>query len=58
MNEKIYSEFIPNYKKKCGNCEQTPTVDIKEIKSGKVIKTGLCGVCTWGEAELRDPDKW
>ena len=31
----------PDWTKKCENCDQTPIVPL----------TGMCGPCTWGEAE-------
>ena len=53
------AEFIPNYKRKCVVCGQTPTVDIKSVETGTIVdSTDMCGVCTWGEADCLDPDNW
>jgi len=49
---------LPNYRENCSNCGQTPTVDIANEKGKTVLRTGMCGVCTWGEAECLDPDNW
>jgi hypothetical protein len=49
--------FKPDYRRKCVNCEQTPTVT--GVKDGKVIyRSEMCGPCTWGEAETLDPSTW
>ena len=34
-------QFEPDWTRKCENCGETPIVPV----------TGLCGPCTWGEAE-------
>lgn len=51
-------KYLPNYKKKCEVCKQTPTVQGVD-KQGKVVYNGdMCGVCTWGEAACLDPNNW
>ncbi|MBU6232553.1 hypothetical protein KGP36_08055 [Patescibacteria group bacterium] len=51
------AEFRPNYRIKCQNCGQVPTVDV--YVNGKLeTRTELCGVCTWGEAACIDPEEW
>lgn len=50
-------EYVPDYKHRCINCEQTPVVTA--VKDGKVVfSTEMCGPCTWGEAETIDPSNW
>ena len=51
------AEFRANWNKKCEVCGEKPTVDIIPVE-GKPVKTGLCGVCTWGEADCADPENW
>lgn len=51
------AEFRPNYKFKCQNCGQTPTVDV--YVDGKLeYLSELCGCCMWGEAACIDPENW
>lgn len=50
-------EWRPNYKRKCLVCGREGTV--QGVKNNKVVYRGdMCGVCTWGEARLADPDEW
>lgn len=38
-------------------CGQKPTV--LAVRNGEVVfETGMCGPCTWGEADMMDPRKW
>ena len=47
-------KYQPNHKRKCENCEATPTVE--GVKDNKVVYRGsMCGPCTWGEASAQDP---
>ena len=39
--DKHTPDFEPDWTKKCENCDQTPIVPC----------TGMCGPCTWGEAD-------
>lgn len=53
--------FEPDYKTPCSSCdadpEEQPTVT--GWKYGrKVLNTGLCGPCCWGEADKADPRLW
>lgn len=49
--------FEPDYESRCLNCGETPTV--LGIKDGKVVyAAGLCGICTWGNADCIDPANW
>lgn len=49
--------YEPDYESTCLNCGGTPTV--LGLKNGKVVyAAGMCGVCTWGEADARDPSNW
>jgi len=50
-------KYEPDYEVDCVNCGATPTVTV--IRLEKIIhRTYMCGVCTWGEAEMTDPDEW
>lgn len=49
-------DFKPDYKTKCENCEQTPTVEM--IDGNKAVNTGMCGPCFFGEAACIDPEEW
>lgn len=49
--------FVPDYKHRCINCNAVPVVTA--VKDGEVVYQGeMCGVCTWGEAAMMDPDEW
>lgn len=49
--------FEPDYEAKCINCGESPTV--LGVKGGKVVfAPGLCGPCTWGDADCIDPANW
>lgn len=49
--------FEPDYESRCLNCGETPTV--LGLRKGQVVyAAGLCGVCTWGEADGVDPANW
>lgn len=49
--------YEPDWDTKCSVCMQTPTVT--GVKDGvRVMETGMCGVCVWGEAECLDPATW
>lgn len=53
----MLDSYEPDYGSPCENCGVTPTV--MAMKDGKVFHhTGMCGPCTWGEAETIDPDTW
>ncbi|MFG7180713.1 hypothetical protein ACGYQ5_14390 [Burkholderia pseudomallei] len=49
--------FEPDWESECLICGQKPTVTA--VTSGNVAyETGMCGPCTWGEADMSDPTKW
>lgn len=49
--------YVPDYNHSCEVCGQKPVVT--GVKDGKVVYQGeMCGVCTWGEADCRDPANW
>jgi len=55
--ETLIDKYEPDYDHKCDNCGQTPVVTA--TKDGKVVmRTGMCGPCTWGEAITIDPEEW
>ena len=50
-------EYVPDYESECRNCGQSPTV--LGSKNGKIVyASGMCGTCTWGEADAIDPANW
>lgn len=53
-------EWRPDYARECEVCGQTPCVTGWQLKPKlKEVYTGdMCGVCTWGEADCRDPENW
>lgn len=49
--------FEPDYTKTCDVCGAGHVVTA--VLNGKVIETfEMCGVCTWGESDMIDPDNW
>lgn len=48
----------PNYKIGCMVCGAKPTVDVHPEDGALIIKTRMCGPCTWGEAGTADPANW
>lgn len=58
MTEQIViDEYRPDYKHKCEVCGADHVVT--GVKDGVVVYQGeMCGVCTWGESEMRDPEEW
>lgn len=56
-NVQEIDKFEPNYKGKCCNCDQSPTVTA--VKDGKVVVDWeMCGPCTFGTAQAIDPLNW
>jgi hypothetical protein len=54
--------FIPNFRRQCETCGDSPTVDVaighgatRQVVRGRVA---LCGVCTWGESAMRNYRLW
>ncbi len=58
MSEPEYIDaYVPDYTKQCAVCEANHVVTA--VKDGKVVYQGeMCGVCTWGESAMRDPEEW
>ncbi|MBK3333521.1 hypothetical protein [Burkholderia pseudomallei] len=53
----MVDSFEPDYESTCLNCGASPTV--VGIKDGKVVfSAGLCGPCSWGDADCIDPANW
>lgn len=50
-------EWKPDYTKECEVCGAGHVVT-GWTNGKKVFGTDMCGVCTWGEADMADPDKW
>lgn len=49
--------YEPDYDTNCYVCGNTPVVTM--VRNNKIIYTmEKCGPCTWGEAEMLDPDEW
>lgn len=49
--------YEPDYKAECINCGQSPVVTA--VSDGvEVMRTDLCGPCTFGEAKCIDPEEW
>lgn len=49
--------FEPDYGSNCDLCDASPVVTV--VKDGEVLhSTNMCGPCTWGEANMIDPDNW
>jgi hypothetical protein len=51
-------DYEPDFESECETCGQTPTVMGINATGKVVLATGLCGPCTWGEAEMLDWSKW
>lgn len=49
--------YEPDWESACENCGMTPTVTAF-LEGEMVHHTGLCGPCTWGEADMLDPTLW
>lgn len=58
MNEVIkVDSWMPDYSLICDVCDAGHVVT--GISGNKVVYHGsMCGVCTWGEADMADPDNW
>lgn len=49
--------FEPDYSKTCDVCGADHVVTA--VVDGKTIDIfDMCGVCTWGESAMADPDNW
>lgn len=50
-------KYVPDYEHRCEVCGADHVVT--GVKDGVVVYQGeMCGVCTWGEAAMHDPEKW
>jgi hypothetical protein len=54
--------YVPDWDHACENCGEKPVVTGVAVegpdKGRVVLATGMCGVCTWGEAAALDPSNW
>jgi hypothetical protein len=50
--------FEPNYRRACETCGDLPTVDV--VVNGRMVRgrAALCGACTWGGSDMRNPKLW
>lgn len=50
-------KYEPDYNHRCEVCDADHVVT--GVKDGKVVYQGsMCGVCTWGEVQMINPEKW
>ena len=50
-------EYKPDYTHRCEVCDADHVVT--GVKNGEVLYQGsMCGVCTWGEMEMINPENW
>lgn len=57
MEEIVIDRYEPDYKNRCCVCGADHVVT--GVKDGKVVYQGeMCGVCTWGESAMLDPEAW
>lgn len=50
-------KWQPDYTRSCEVCGTDHVVT--GWKDGKEVYSGdMCGVCTWGESDARDPESW
>jgi hypothetical protein len=57
MTDEPKCTYVPDYKTKCQNCDQVPTVQV--FINGKLDNHfEMCGPCTFGEAACIDPEEW
>lgn len=54
MTEKLK----PDYDKPCDNCGAVPTVTVVDENDNITHDFEMCGVCTFGEAAMLDPENW
>ena len=53
----LVDRWEPDYRRTCCNCDTPHTVT--GVRGELVVYEGdMCGVCTWGEAAMLDPDNW
>jgi hypothetical protein len=51
-------KWNPRWDQDCDNCDQSPVVESVDEEGVVTWNSGMCGPCTFGEAETIDPDKW
>jgi hypothetical protein len=56
-NQTFESIALVDYGCSCSACD-TDHVVVMVTEDGAIVGGDLCGVCTWGEAEMLDPDAW
>ena len=58
MNEVTPVErWEPDYSRECEVCGRTPCVTAV-LGDRRTYEGTMCGMCTWGEAAMRDPSQW
>ena len=48
----------PDYERQCIICGHGPVVDFYTMDGHFVDNSDMCGVCTFGRQECRDPGHW
>ena len=48
----------PDYERQCIICGHGPVVDFYTVDGRFVDSSDMCGVCTFGRQECRDPSRW
>lgn len=48
----------PDYERQCIICGHGPVVDFYTVDGCFVDSSDMCGVCTFGRQECRDPSRW
>lgn len=56
MNEVV--EYLPDYSWQCEVCGAGHVVTCVNKRGKTVYKGDMCGVCTWGESKMIDPEEW
>lgn len=57
MEVERIDHWEPDYTRKCECCNGVPVVT--GYRDGVRVYRGLmCGVCTWGDSDMADPDEW
>lgn len=50
--------YEPDYTAECINCGASPVVIAVDADGVELMRTDMCGPCTWGEAKTIDPEEW
>lgn len=48
----------PDHERQCIICGHGPVVDFYTVDGRFVDSSDMCGVCTFGRQECRDPSRW